>query len=119
VPAPPDTLEALKALDHASPAAVAAWCVQCGRISIVDVEEIVLAAGDPDCPLAPQSGTPQQCIEAFSHPADTTEAAVRRLQHELAALDNLLSRPSTNEERSRLLAERQAKADALDALSKT
>lgn len=119
MPARSDTLQALKALAHASPAAVAAWCVQCGRISIADVDETVLAVGDPDCRLAPQSGTPQQCIDAFSDPADTTQAAVRRLQHELAALDNLLSRPSTNEERSRLLAERQAKADALEALGKT
>ena len=115
----PDTLAALKALDHASPAAVAAWCVQCGRISVVDVEEVVLAVGDPNCPLAPQSGTPLQCIEAFSRPSDATDAAIRSLQNELATLDNLLSRPSTNEERSRLLAERQAKAGALDALSKT
>jgi len=48
-----------------------------------------------------------------------TQATVRRLQQELAALDNMLSRPTTNEERSQLLAERQTKAEALDALSKT
>jgi hypothetical protein len=114
-----DTLEALKALAHASPAAVATWCMQCGRISIVDVEEIVLAAGDPGCPLAPRSGTPQECIDDLSNPAEMTQATVRRLQQELAALDNMLSRPTTNEERSQLLAERQTKAEALDALSKT
>jgi hypothetical protein len=98
---------------------VATWCVQCGRISIVDVEEVVLAQGDPDCPSTPQSGAPQECIDAFSDRTDTKQAAIRRLQSELAALDNLLSRPTINEDRSRLLAERQAKADALDALTNT
>lgn len=114
-----DTLEALKALAHASPAAGATWCVQCGRISIVDDEEVVLAQGDPECPSTPQSGTPQECIAAFSDPTDAKQAAIRRLQSELTALDDLLSRPTTNEDRSRLLAERQAKVDALSALTKT
>lgn len=119
MPVGSETLEALKALAHASPAAAATWCVQCGRISIHDAEDVELAAGDPNCPATPQSGTPQECLDAFSDPTDAKQAAIRRLQSELAALDNLLSRPTTNDDRSRFLVERQSKANALDALNKT
>jgi len=118
MPTRSETLEALKSLEHASPAAVAKWCVECGRISILDVEEIVLAVGDLNCRLSPLQGTPQQCVDAFAQTTDAAEAGIQRLRTELAALDDLLSRPTSNNERGQLLAERQAKANALDTLTK-
>lgn len=118
MPAAGQTLEALKAIEGASPSATAHWCLTCGLIWLSDPVEVVLAPGDADCPEKPAAGTPQQCVDAFAKATgNTTGAGIERLRSELDALDDLLSRPTSNPERGRLLSAREAKARELDALA--
>lgn len=117
VPVAPQTLEALKAMTSASATGIAHWCLKCGQIRLLDPMEVVLAPGDPKCLEELTTSTPQQCLDAFSK---TTGAdgrdEIERLRAELGALDDLLSRPTSNLERSRLLSDREAKALELEAL---
>jgi hypothetical protein len=116
VPAASQTLEALKALEAASPSAIARWCLTCGQIRLLN-PDVVLAPGDPNCPDDPVTGTPQQCVDAFAKASGDTSANIEGLRSELAALDDLLSKPTSNPERARLLAERAAKARELEGLA--
>lgn len=117
MPGASQTLEALKALQSASPSATAHWCLTCGQIRLLNPEEVVLAPGNPDCPHDPVTGTPQQCVNAFAKVAGDVSADIESVRSELAALDDLLSRPTTNPERARLLSDREAKTRELEALA--
>ena len=104
-------------LDSASPSASARWCVICGDIRLCDPVEAILAPGNPSCAAKLVSGTPQQCVDAFATvPVNQRDVPIERLQAELARLDEILSRPTSNVERGKLLAEREAKARALQNL---
>jgi hypothetical protein len=118
VPAANQTLQALKALQSASPSAVAHWCLTCGKIRLLNPEEVILAPGDPHCPEELGTGTPQQCVDAFAKAAgNTADTDMERLRTEMAALDDLLSRPTSNSERAQLLADRAAKTPEVEALA--
>ena len=111
------TLEALKAITSASATGIAHWCLKCGQIRLLDPMEVVLAPGDPKCLEKLTVGTPQQCVDAFGKttgPDNRDE--VTRLRAELSVIDDFLSRPTSNLERSRLLSDREAKALELEAL---